>query len=54
MAKYKYLNDKEFLREIDHLHLQEQFLKIIVLDFEENPIQSIEGFATGGSLNIDG
>ena len=30
------------------------FVKISVLAFNEEPIQDIEGIATGGSINVDG
>lgn len=52
--RYDYLTDEEFLQEIDNTHLKEQFAKITVLDWEENPIQDIQGVVTGGSINIDG
>lgn len=48
------LNDKEFLRQLNESHLKEQFIKIIALDINENPIEAIEGHVTGGSITIDG
>ena len=51
---YPYLNNEEFLQEIDTQHLQDQYLKITLLDWEENPIQEIQGMATGGSISING
>lgn len=52
--QYPYLKDEEFLKLIDNQHLQEQFAKITVLDWLENPIQDIQGIITGGNLNLDG
>lgn len=52
--KYSYLNDADFLELIDLQHLKKQYVKIIILDWEENPIQDITGKIIGGSINIDG
>ena len=41
MSKYIYLNDSDFLQEIDELPIKEQFVKITILDWNENPIQDI-------------
>ena len=43
MSKYIYLNDSDFLQEIDELPIKEQFVKITILDWNENPIQDIQG-----------
>lgn len=51
---YRYLNDKDFLEFIDNEHLKEQFVKITVLDWKEQPIQEVQGIVTGGNLNLDG
>lgn len=52
--KQEYLNDREFLKELDLTTLKTQYIKITVLDWNENPLQDITGKATGGSINIDG
>ena len=52
--RYEYLKDTDFLKELDSAHLKEQYAKITVLDWLENPIQDIQGIVTGGSINIDG
>ena len=52
--KYDYLNDSSFLDIIDKQKIKEQYAKIIVLNWEENPLQEIQGIITGGSLNLDG
>jgi hypothetical protein len=54
MSYYPYLNDKEFLKELDLSKNKEQYIKIIVLDWQENPIKEIQGKAQSGSLNLNG
>ena len=50
-----YLMNKQFLKEIDNMSEKEQFVKITVLDINENPIEEIQGLVTsGGTLNING
>lgn len=51
---YEYSSDKNFLELIDNEHLKEQYVKIIVLDWLERPIQEVQGIVTGGNLNLDG
>lgn len=51
---YEYSNDKSFLELVDNEHLKEQFVKITILDWEEKPIQEVQGIVTGGNLNLDG
>lgn len=51
---YEYLDDAEFLKELDNEHIKEQYAKITVLDWLENPIQDIQGIVTGGNINKDG
>lgn len=48
------LLDKEFLKQLDLEKNKEVFVKIISLDFYENPRESIEGKATGGNITVDG
>lgn len=54
MQKFSYLNDSSFLDIINHLPVKEQFVKITVLNWNEFPIQDIQGKVSGGSLNLDG
>lgn len=49
-----YLLDKVFLKKLDADNQKEIFAKIISLNIHEQPIESIEGRVTGGSINIDG
>lgn len=51
---YEYLRDSDFLKFFDTQHLKEQYAKITVLDWLENPIQDIQGIVTGGTITIDG
>lgn len=48
------LADKVFLKKLDLYKNRIIYVKLISLDLDENPIEVIEGRATGGSINIDG
>ncbi len=52
--RYEYLNDSAFLKLLDLQRLKEQYIKITILDWNENPIQDLTGKALGGSINLDG
>lgn len=55
IVHYPYLQDKDFLKEIDKIFLQERYVKITLLDFQtEKKIKNLEGVITGGSLSKDG
>lgn len=51
---YPYLADAAFLSELDSLKCTTYYARITVLDMNDNPIESIEGYVTGGSLNKTG
>ena len=51
--KYSYLQDSDFLKEMDLLHFFFFFFKITILDWQEDPIQDIQGIVTGGNINLD-
>lgn len=51
---YPYLRDDAFLLQMDNLPVKEQYTKIVVLDWNENPIEEIQGEVKGGSLSLDG
>jgi len=53
-TRYPYLLDSNFLLSFNELHLKEQFVKITVLDFQEKPIQEVQGKVTSGNVNLDG
>lgn len=49
-----YLHDRQFLFELDNQIHKTIYVKLVVLDNKDQPIESLEGRATGGSINIDG
>ena len=51
---FPYLKDSVFLKNFDKIKLKQQFIKLIVLTFDQQPIQQIQGKATGGNLSLDG
>ena len=51
---YEHLNDSKFLKEFQSLKIKEQFLKLELLDFNENPIKEIQGKCISGVYNLDG
>lgn len=52
---YPYLNDKAFLKAMDEENFKEQYVRIIVLDFNTERVKAnIEGKATSGSCNLSG
>ena len=51
---FPYLKDSAFLKRFDETKLKEQYVKLIVLTFDEKPIQEIQGKVTGGNFTIDG
>lgn len=53
-VRYPYLQDIDFLMKVVQQPNVEQLIKITVLNFNEKPIQSIEGRVTSGSINLDG
>jgi hypothetical protein len=38
---FPYLKDPSFLKEIDEKKLKEQYVKLVVLTFDEKPVQEI-------------
>ena len=48
------LLDKEFLLKLDEARERETYVRLIALTIDEHPIETIEGRATQGNLNIDG
>lgn len=46
--------DKDFLLELDKVRNKIIYARITALQFNETPIETIEGRVTGGSINIDG
>lgn len=54
MNEVSILKDKVFLDKLNKQKIKEQFAKIIVLDSKENPLTSIEGRISSGSISING
>ena len=52
--QYIYSTDNEFLQLINKQRIQDQYIKITLLDWNENPISEIQGLVTGGSESING
>ena len=46
---YEYLNDETFLKLLDSLQIRENTIRITVLDWEENPLENIEGLVISGN-----
>ena len=54
MNTYAFLQDKRFLQQLDKLRIKQQFVKITVLNWKEEPLKQIQGIAINGSVNLDG
>ena len=52
--KYPYLTDSNFLNIVDKQKIKQHYVKITILDWEQNPIQNIQGKITSGNITIDG
>ena len=48
------LYDKHFLRQLDENRTKTIYARIIALQLDETPVETIEGRVTQGSINIDG
>ena len=46
--------DEQFLYDLMHEHNREVWVRITLLDNNDNYLSALEGVATGGSINIDG
>ena len=51
---YNYLNDTSFLKKLTKLHVKTYFVKITLLNWGEEPIETIEGRVISANINIDG
>lgn len=49
-----YLLDKDFLKQLDSYNNRIIYARIISLDYDEQPIEQIEGVVTAGNISIDG
>ena len=52
---FEYLNDMDFLTQLDKLHMRVQYAKIMLLSFkDEEPIKEIQGSIISGNLSVNG
>lgn len=51
---YPYLNDNDFLEEINSQHIKGYLVNITILDWYEHPIEKIEGKVISANITIDG
>ena len=49
-----FLKDKVFLEKLDNARIKQQYVRLTVLSWTEDPIVEIQGKAISGSLNLDG
>lgn len=54
IIREKYLQDTSFLKQLSGFHIKEYFVKIIVLNWQEEELQNIEGKVISANINIDG
>lgn len=54
MKKYPYLSDQIFLKEVDEQLVTSQYIKMTLMNWDEHPLQTIEGRITGGSISLNG
>lgn len=52
-AEYPYLNDENFLKEVDELKFREEYAKIVLLNWKEEELEEIQGIIQSGNVNID-
>lgn len=52
--KPPYLSDKEFLKIVDHMQLKEQYIKLVLLDWQEREIDEVQGYVQNGSISVNG
>ena len=53
-TEYKYLKDASFLKELALQRIKTYLVKILVLNWSEEPIEAIEGRVISANINIDG
>ena len=51
---YDYLNDIDFLKELSKIPVKTYFVNITVLNWDEEPVRTIEGRVISANFNIDG
>ena len=51
---YPYLNDTEFINELAHQKITSTFAKITLLNWQEEPLEEIQGKVLSGNFSFDG
>lgn len=51
---YDYLNDMDFLQELDKQNLRTTYAKMVLLSFDEKPLKEIQGQITQGNMSVNG
>lgn len=54
MAAPNFSRDKEYMYDLDNMSIKTLYVKIILMTFNEEPIREIQGYATGGSITVNG
>lgn len=54
MIKKNHLLNPDFLEKLDHHNEREVYAKIISLNFDENPLEEIQGVVVSGNITVDG
>ena len=54
MSLPNFLRDRKFLTDLDNLSIKQQFLKITILNWQEEPLKEVQGRVISGSINLDG
>ena len=54
IKQYEYLKDSTFLKQLDNTKTKTIYTNITILNWNEDPIQNIEGKVNSGSITIDG
>ena len=54
IVDYPYLFNSDFLLEVDQMHIKTQYVKVILLSWEEEAIEEIQGKVISGNVNLDG
>ena len=54
MALPSFYNDRRFLTQLDNLKIKQQYIKITVLNWQEQPIEEVQGICISGNLNVSG
>ena len=51
---YPYLNDSAFLEQLNNQHIKEYLVNITVLNWQQDPIEKIEGRVINANISLDG